>query len=133
MATQTRLNPGEQFVATKFDLGRLDESCSGSDPLKIKVLERYLTTSLDSMAQISQAVVGADGQAAKSAAHALKGSSLTIGSHKIGDFCDELEELAVKPGFGADQRPLAESLRAEMMALHSEVKLYLEQLKQIQK
>ncbi len=133
LATQTRLNPGEQFVATKFDLGRLDESCSGSDPLKIKVLERYLTTSLDSMAQISQAVVGADGQAAKSAAHALKGSSLTIGSHKIGDFCDELEELAVKPGFGADQRPLAESLRAEMMALHSEVKLYLEQLKQIQK
>jgi CheY-like chemotaxis protein len=133
LTTQARLNNEEHFVATTFDLDRLDESCSGSDALKIKVLDRYLSTSLDSIAQISQAVVGADGVAAKSAAHALKGSSLTIGSHRIGELCDELEQVSTKPGFGADQRPLAESLRAEMMALHAEVKQYLEQLRQIQK
>jgi len=111
-----------------FDVARLDESCSGSVELKLKVIDRYLATSLDSLAQISQAVARGDANAAKSAAHTLKGSSLTIGSVKVGNLCQEIEVIAASPNFGPDNLGLAEALNTELLAVHVDLKAYAEQL-----
>jgi len=111
-----------------FDLARLDESCSGSVPLKLKVIDRYLATSLDSMAQIAQAVASEDANAAKSAAHALKGSSLTIGSAVVGEICQEIEVLSTTGKFDSDNLGLVERLHTELMTLHAELRNYVDQL-----
>jgi PAS domain S-box-containing protein len=120
---------GEEREEPAFDLDRLNESCSGSAPLKLKVIDRYLATSLDSMAQISQSVASGDFSAAKSAAHALKGSSLTIGSLKVGNICEELEVIAHSHGFTPQNINLVQALSSELSAVHSELKAYAEKLK----
>ena len=120
---------GEEREEPAFDPDRLDESCSGSAALKLKVIDRYLATSLDSMAQISQSVASGDFNAAKSAAHALKGSSLTIGSLKVGNICQELEVIAYSHGFTPQSISLVQALSSELSAVHSELKAYVEKLK----
>lgn len=120
---------GEEREEPAFDLDRLNESCSGSAALKLKVIDRYLATSLDSMAQISQSVASGDFNAAKSAAHALKGSSLTIGSLKVGNICQELEVIAHSHGFTPQNISLVQALSSELSAVHSELKVYAEKLK----
>jgi len=120
--------PAPAPEAPSFDVARLDESCSGNVPLKMKVIERYLATSLDSIAQIMSAVATGDGNAAKSAAHALKGSSLTIGATKLGDLCQTMETLAASASFVPDSRPLADVLQAELKTVHSELDAYARSL-----
>ena len=120
---------GEERDEPAFDLDRLNESCSGNATLKLKVIDRYLATSLDSMAQISQSVASGDFNAAKSAAHALKGSSLTIGSLKVGNMCQELEVIAHSNGFGAQNIKLVQALSTELSVVHAELKAYAEKLK----
>lgn len=101
-----------------FDVARLDESCSGNGPLKQKVIGRYLATSMNSVDQIAQAVADKDGNSAKSAAHALKGSSLTIGATKVGMMCQELETAGAASSLGQDALGLVEALRSELVAVH---------------
>jgi CheY-like chemotaxis protein/HPt (histidine-containing phosphotransfer) domain-containing protein len=118
----------EPSLVPSFDVERLNESCSGNKELKLKVIERYLATSLDSLAQISLAVASGDRNAAKSAAHALKGSSVTVGSAQIGEMCAELEIMAVSPSFGPEKLVVAEELSRELGRVHSALKAYSEQL-----
>ena len=111
--------------AATFDISRLDESCSGNVPLKLKVIDKYLVTSLDSLVLISQAVAEGDTNAAKSAAHGLKGSSLTIGSTKVGNLCQELEIAVMSESTGRDRMELVEQLRNELMNVHAELRAYV--------
>jgi len=113
---------------SSFDLMRLDESCSGSSPLKLKVIDRYLATSLDSLSQIGKAVESADGKGVKAAAHALKGSSVTIGANRVGAICQELETAGMSESMGDKATILTDTLRHELMTLHTDLKSYVVQL-----
>jgi two-component system sensor histidine kinase/response regulator len=113
-----------------FDIAQLDESCGGSVPLKLRVIERYLATSLDSVDQIGTAIAGRDAHAAKSSAHALKGSSLTIGATKVGSMCQELETIAMSSQIGPESETLVVALRNELIAVNDVLSAYAKSLGQ---
>ncbi|RYG34244.1 response regulator [bacterium] len=70
-----------------FDPGRLAEMFGEGDPMALRILEEWLKSSPAYMDQLK----GADHKAARSAAHALKGASRTIGADRMGSVCDAFE------------------------------------------
>ncbi len=114
---------------SSFDLKRLDESCSGSDSLKLKVLERYLATSTEYVKQVQEAVEQQDSKMVKSSAHALKGSSVTIGANVVGNLCQDLETTSLSDPLDPIAQVLANSLQAEMVQLHVDLNQYMLELK----
>ena len=112
-----------------FDLARLDESCSGSDSLKQRVIDRYLVTSQDSFNQVVQSVEVQDGKGLKASAHALKGSSLTIGANAVGNLCQQLELCGTGEQFGDETKDLVDKLKEQLQMLHDDLKQYVENLK----
>jgi len=137
LAAATGRALGEAPVAEKpepkaewvFDLARLDESCSGSDALKQRVIDRYLVTSVDSCKQIVGAVESQDGKGLKASAHALKGSSLTIGANTVGQLCQELEICGTSEDFGEETQAKMTSLNEQLELLLDDLKHYSENLK----
>ncbi len=111
-----------------FDVKRLDESCSGSVSLKLRVIDRYLATSLESMSQIEQAVSEEDLKMLKSSSHALKGSSVTIGATVVGALCQGLETESAADKMGPKAFALAESLRKELNFLHGDLRIYVQEI-----
>ncbi len=56
-----------------------------------EILEKFLTTTDQQVAEIQRAIEGNDTNALKEAAHSLKGSSATVGAARMADICKELE------------------------------------------
>jgi len=77
-----------------FDAARLSESCGGKASLQTKVIERYLVTSARSIEELEAALAQNDPGKIVEVAHALKGSSLTIGVNRLGQLCQRLEHAA---------------------------------------
>ncbi|MDR3690635.1 MAG: response regulator [Fimbriimonas sp.] len=113
---------------SSFDLKRLDESCSGSSSLKLKVIDRYLATSVDSVSQIERSISSIDHKGVRAAAHALKGSSFTIGANRVGTICQDLETLAVNEQIDDKSGALATELSHEMVLLHEDLRSYIDGL-----
>jgi PAS domain S-box-containing protein len=108
-----------------LDLDRLDEACGGKPALKRKVIERYLATSTRSLGQMREAAEAADTATLSAAAHALKGSSLTIGSALVGGHC-AVVEAAARAGT-VDAEGLA-AIEHDLARLHDELGQILQSL-----
>ncbi|AIE86900.1 hybrid sensor histidine kinase/response regulator [Fimbriimonas ginsengisoli] len=77
-----------------FEAQRLDETCAGKASLKLRVIERYIATSKAGADAIEAAAAEGDAVALASAAHGLKGSSLTVGSPLLSALCERIEHSA---------------------------------------
>jgi PAS domain S-box-containing protein len=108
-----------------LDREQLDAACGGKPALKKKVVERYLATSLKSMDQMEAAAAAEDAVALSAAAHALKGSSLTIGSAPIGNRCETVEHAA--RGGQVDREEVGR-VRQDLIRLHRELEVVLREM-----
>ncbi len=59
-----------------------------------EILEKFLATTGQQVADIQLAIETGDTEALKNAAHSLKGSSATVGAARMADICKELETAA---------------------------------------
>lgn len=80
-----------------FDQVQLDAITGGDTEFEIEVLQEYLACAPHDVERIAIAVTAVDAPAVASAAHALKGSSATIGARGVAAIALELE-LAGKRG-----------------------------------
>lgn len=101
-----------------FEVSRLEETCGGKTSLMLRVIDRYIATSIDSVSEIERAAEDKDAVRLAAAAHALKGSSLTIGSPAVGAICQEIEHAARE---GRIESNGAASMRGIVLGLHSEL------------
>jgi CheY-like chemotaxis protein/HPt (histidine-containing phosphotransfer) domain-containing protein len=108
-----------------LDRDQLDAACGGKPALKKKVVERYLATSLKSLEQMENAAEAGDATALSAAAHALKGSSLTIGSAPLGSRCETVEHAARE---GQVNREEVSLIRQDLRRLHLELEAVLKDL-----
>lgn len=115
VSTETTVVDRDDYQATVMDsvvdlsiINDLDE-CRGSDEpsLVVELIDLYLENTVLQIAEIAAAVKDGKQNALKQAAHALKGSSLTMGARRIGDICELLEREDVGS-------PLAAELFARM-------------------
>lgn len=75
-------------------IARLRELAARSRPsLLTSLRETYLTDGRRRLAALSTAVADADPATLRDVAHALKGSSATLGANRLAEFCRQLEEL----------------------------------------
>ena len=83
-------------MATEFDFEQLDAITGGDMEFEREVLVEYLASAPSDIARIEQAVGSGDGEAAAAAAHALKGSSSTIGAKGFAAIAQEIESAGKK-------------------------------------
>ena len=65
-----------------------------------RVIELYLTSSPDLMAELRSAMDGFDAERVRQAAHALKSSSANLGATRFAEYCRQLEEIARNDNLG---------------------------------
>jgi HPt (histidine-containing phosphotransfer) domain-containing protein len=88
------------------------------------VLEEYQRVSPDLAAKLQAAAKAGDGTDAASAAHALKGSSRTIGADQLGDVC-ERAETAANAGDVEALRTVVDEFQLEFAKLQKTIESYL--------
>ena len=98
----------------------LRETCGDDTALIDEVLTMYVKLTPKAVAEMALAVLDANGEALRIAAHAFNGSSRTIGAERIAAVCTSLEAAAVARDFaGADR--LLTMLRQETSYLADEL------------
>ena len=111
--------------AALFDANRLDETCAGKATLKLRVIDRYIATVEAALTAIESAAASGDTAALSSAAHALKGSSLTIGSPLVSSLCETVEHSArdgrVEGVTVSEIRPAVQRLQTCLQELATEI------------
>jgi CheY-like chemotaxis protein len=112
--------------APLFDPQRLDETCAGKASLKLRVIERYVATAGASASAIDAAVAAADVPGVAAAAHALKGSRLTIGSPLLSAMCERVEHAARE---GAIDSDTAGQIRPSLERLQRALEDYAQELR----
>lgn len=80
-----------------FDLEQLEAITGGDPDFERDVLDEYLNCAPSDVEKIRQAIAAQDAEALGRAAHALKGSSATIGARGLAELSKELE-MAGKTG-----------------------------------
>jgi two-component system sensor histidine kinase/response regulator len=96
--TSARFAPGASFdvdvvdIAVLLSFEELQED--GGADLVVELIALYLQDAPVKIDAIRQAVMTADGESVKRAAHSLKGSSGTLGIRQLASVCGELECLA---------------------------------------
>lgn len=80
-----------------FDLEQLEGITGGDPEFEREVLDEYLNCAPGDVEKIRQAIAAHDADALGRAAHALKGSSATIGAKALAEVAKELE-MAGKNG-----------------------------------
>lgn len=73
-------------------LSDLADPQAGEDGLIIELIDLYLENSTLQVAEIKSAVEANKPQLLRQTAHALKGSSLTIGARRVGSLCEQIEQ-----------------------------------------
>jgi CheY-like chemotaxis protein/HPt (histidine-containing phosphotransfer) domain-containing protein len=125
MAQSETMSDGE-VEPQLFDPGRLDESCAGKTSLKLRVIEKYITSSEASLETIEVAASQGDHASLAGGAHALKGSSLTIGSPAVSELCEQVERAAgrreVAQAEIAKLRPTMEALTDRLTSFAEELR-----------
>ena len=74
-----------------FDPGQLEQTTAGKDSLQVEVLERYLRNIEPQLETLREAVRASHHEQVKQIAHALKGSSWTVGAVAIAELFRRLE------------------------------------------
>ncbi len=77
----------------EFDLEQLTAITGGDPEFEREVLEEYLNCTPEDVERIRQAIAASDPEALGKAAHALKGSSATVGAKTLAALAKELEML----------------------------------------
>ena len=77
-----------------FDDFRAVGAGTGANDFVNELIDQYLVEATSRMAELKDAVERKDALALKLAAHALKGTSSTVGAHRFAAICSELEKLA---------------------------------------
>lgn len=88
-----------------FDLEQLEAITGGDPDFEREVLDEYLASAPTDVEKIRQAIAAHDADALGRAAHALKGSSATIGAKGLAVIAKDLE-MAGKHGRVAEAPPL---------------------------
>jgi len=120
-------NPGgnmsneSDFSGTLFERSRLEETCSGKVSLIVRVIDRYIATSLTGLLELESSAVDGDAVRLASAAHALKGSSLTVGSPRVAELCQTIEHESRE---GIVNVVAASRVRASLLELHATLQAY---------
>ena len=84
--------------------------------LVVELIDLYLTDSSRRVADMRQALAGSDEALLARAAHALRGSSGTLGAWQVAESCEELERLAFELSF-ADVTLVLERLDRELTSV----------------
>lgn len=72
----------------------IDLSPNGSNEILLKIIAAYLTSSLENMNDIDQAIVEIDIERLRHASHTLKSSSAAVGALAFSKLCAEIEAAA---------------------------------------
>jgi CheY-like chemotaxis protein/HPt (histidine-containing phosphotransfer) domain-containing protein len=73
-------------------INELDEYRESGEPsLAVELIDLYLENTARQISEISAAIKDTHQRGLRQAAHALKGSSLTMGARRLGDICELLE------------------------------------------
>lgn len=99
-------------VLTSFAGSQGDEE---SD-LVVELIDLYLTDSSRRLADMRQGLATSDKSSLARAAHALRGSSGTLGAWQVAESCEELERLAIDLAF-ADVALVLERLDRELTSV----------------
>ncbi len=83
--------PAHQEALPVFDPGQLEQTTAGKDALQVEVLERYLRNIEPQLETLREAVRAGHHELVKQIAHALKGSSWTVGAVAIAELFRRLE------------------------------------------
>lgn len=100
-----------------FDAEQLSNVCGGDAEFESLVIGEFRKTSLSAFEQLGAAVAGGDSAGIKAWAHAIKGSSATIGAVALPRICQTLETLAGGSCDLATAAGLLENLRSQYDAL----------------
>jgi len=98
----------------------LRETCGDDAALIDEVLTMYVKLTPKAVAEMALAVLDANGEALRIAAHAFNGSSRTIGAERIAAVCTSLEAAAVARDFATADRLLT-MIRQETSYLADEL------------
>jgi HPt (histidine-containing phosphotransfer) domain-containing protein len=104
--------PIDISVLTSFAESEGDED-SG---LVVELIDLYLTDSSRRLVDMRQGLATSDESLLARAAHALRGSSGTLGAWQVAESCEELERLAVDLAF-AEVAPVVERLDRELTSV----------------
>ena len=80
-----------------FDPEMLRAMCEEDPAFEREILGEFMDSAGGLMAKMATALEAGDEAEIESAAHALKGSSRSVGAAALGDACDALEKLATSP------------------------------------
>ena len=108
--------------ASVFDAERFAQVCDHDAEFQREVIGEFLEELGPRLERIAAAVESGDAQAVRETAHALKGSSASLGAASLAEACDTLEslgrnaELEAAPATLESVRHEAERLRAALEA-----------------
>jgi CheY-like chemotaxis protein/HPt (histidine-containing phosphotransfer) domain-containing protein len=105
-------------------LDRLQESCGNDPALEREVLGDFLTLAPELLSRLTTSVATGNDRELASAAHALKGSSRTIGADALAAVCEELETLGREGALDA-ARDALERARRQFAGLQAALRFYL--------
>jgi HPt (histidine-containing phosphotransfer) domain-containing protein len=88
-----------------------------------ELVDRFVTSGADQLAEVKQAVEGRDVEKVKTSAHKLKGSASTLGASELCDACKHLEEAADV------EAPVWESLDKSVVGMERLLALSIESLR----
>jgi PAS domain S-box-containing protein len=117
-------NP-EMTTKSLLDREALDRAVSGKVALKRKVLGKYLDASRLQLSRIRDAAASGDYEGLSAAAHNLKGSSLTIGSPTVAEWCARIERTARE---GSTDSEAIVGLEDDLLRLNDEIAAVLDTL-----
>jgi len=104
--------------AKVFRFDKLHRNCGDDEEFAAEVTAVFLRTAPQSLARIEAATDTGDAAAVELAAHALNGTSGTIGAERFQSVCQEIERMA-RSGSVAGVRALLSTAAAELHALEA--------------
>jgi HPt (histidine-containing phosphotransfer) domain-containing protein len=99
-----------------FDLAYLREVCGDDDAFLDELINSFIETNEGVLAALLDAVMGGDPGGTRAAAHALKGSALSIGGPALAAASQTLEQLGIEGAMEETPRALAR-VQAEYVRL----------------
>lgn len=100
-----------------FDPEQLSNVCGGDAEFESVVIEEFRKTTVSALAELDAAVTAGDPPLIKAWAHAIKGSSATIGAVALPKVCQTLETLALGSCDLPTAADLARHVRSQYEAL----------------
>jgi len=107
-----------------LDEERLADICGGDTEFEASLIGEFRSSVQVWMLELADSVRAGDVRSIRTRAHAIKGSSATLGGMKLAELCHRLEQCAAE-GRSADVVMLFEPIPAERLALDQALSAYL--------